>query len=118
MAGVEILVTEKVVSEYGQCFSWDLFWGMFLTVLVFCIFISILYLVAGHVEISFGLITIGVVVGALFSYIAANSAQEPIAYKNRYKVIISDKVSMNEFYERYEVIDQEGKIYTVEERED
>lgn len=117
MAGVEILATEKVVSEYGQCFSWDLFWGMFLTALVFCIFISILYLVAGHVEIGLCLIIIGVIVSVLFSYIAANFAQEPIAYKNQYKVTISDEVGMNEFNKRYKVIDQEGKIYTVEERE-
>ena len=118
MNGVEILATEKVVSEYSLCFSWDLFWGMYLTVLGFFIFISILYLMAGHVEIGLGLIIISIFAGALISFIIANYTQEPIAYKNQYKVTISDEVKMNEFYEKYEVIDQEGKIYTVEERED
>lgn len=33
-----------------------------------------------------------------------------------YKVTIDDSVSMNEFLEKYEIIDQEGKIYTVKER--
>jgi len=33
-----------------------------------------------------------------------------------YKVIISDEVSMNEFMNRYEILEQEGKIYTVIER--
>lgn len=34
-----------------------------------------------------------------------------------YKVIIDDSVSMNEFLDKYEIVDQEGKIYTVKERE-
>ena len=34
-----------------------------------------------------------------------------------YKVIIDNSVSMNEFLNKYEIIDQEGKIYTVKERE-
>lgn len=28
-----------------------------------------------------------------------------------------DSVSMNEFLDKYEILDQEGKIYTVKERE-
>lgn len=35
-----------------------------------------------------------------------------------YKVTIDDSVSMNEFLDKYEILDQEGKIYTVKERED
>lgn len=34
-----------------------------------------------------------------------------------YKVTISDEVSMNEFLDYYEILDQEGKIYTVKERD-
>ena len=33
-----------------------------------------------------------------------------------YKVTIDESVSMTEFYERYEVIDQEGLIFTVKEK--
>ena len=35
----------------------------------------------------------------------------------KYKVIIDDSVSMNEFLDKYEILDQEGKIYTIKERE-
>ena len=35
----------------------------------------------------------------------------------KYKVTIDDSVSMNEFLDKYEILDQEGKIYTVKERE-
>ena len=34
-----------------------------------------------------------------------------------YKVTIDDSVSMNEFLDKYEILDQDGKIYTVRERE-
>lgn len=37
--------------------------------------------------------------------------------KYEYKVIIDDSVSMNDFLDKYEIIDQEGKIYIVRERE-
>lgn len=33
-----------------------------------------------------------------------------------YKITIDDSVSMNEFLDKYEILDQEGKIYTVKER--
>lgn len=33
-----------------------------------------------------------------------------------YKVIVDDSVPMNEFYSRYEIIDQEGLIYEVKEK--
>jgi hypothetical protein len=33
------------------------------------------------------------------------------------KVTIDDSVLMNEFLDKYEILDQEGKIYTVKERE-
>ena len=35
-----------------------------------------------------------------------------------YKVIISDTVSLNEFYDKYEVLEQDGKIFTIMERND
>lgn len=33
-----------------------------------------------------------------------------------YKVTIDDSVAMNELLDKYEILDQEGKIYTVKER--
>ena len=36
----------------------------------------------------------------------------------KYKVTISESVSMTEFNEQYEIIDIDGKIYTIRERED
>ena len=39
-----------------------------------------------------------------------------IEYYPTYKVTISDEVSMNEFMNKYEILNQDGKIYTVKER--
>ena len=40
-----------------------------------------------------------------------------VSASREYKVIIDDSVSLNDFYKKYEVIGQEGEIYTVIERE-
>jgi hypothetical protein len=36
--------------------------------------------------------------------------------ETQYQVIIDESVSMSEFFEKYEIIEQEGKIYTVKEK--
>lgn len=35
----------------------------------------------------------------------------------KYKVVISEEVSMTEFYEKYEIIDVDGAIYTIRDKE-
>ena len=37
--------------------------------------------------------------------------------ETRYQVLIDESVSMSEFFEKYEIIEQEGKIYTIKEKE-
>ena len=37
-------------------------------------------------------------------------------YETRYQVTVDDSVSMNKFHDKYEIIEVEGKIYTVRER--
>lgn len=122
MNGVEILATEKVVSEYG--YNASHFWIGFLIVVGLGILISLLVLFDEDydaTEKAAGIIMTLILMTAL-AYITGLLTKElgrkPIAYKNQYKVTISDEVKMNEFYERYKIIHQEGKIYTVEERDD
>lgn len=47
-------------------------------------------------------------------YISIQPKSDIIDYIE-YKVIISEDVNFHEFMDRYEIIDQEGKIYTVKE---
>lgn len=52
-----------------------------------------------------------------FATIDGNSNRLKEYSHTEYKVTIDDSVSMNEFLDKYEILDQEGKIYTVKERE-
>ena len=54
----------------------------------------------------------------LVTTLIATVFSKPETYETHYKVTISDEVSMNEFLEQYEIVDQEGKIYTIKEREE
>ena len=54
--------------------------------------------------------------GWAFGYIIGMSTGEPTDYETHYKVLISDEVSMNEFYNKYEIIEQDGKIFEIKEK--
>ena len=47
--------------------------------------------------------------------LGATSNKNSIKYIE-YKVAIDESVSLVEFYDKYEILDQEGKIYTIKER--
>ena len=54
--------------------------------------------------------------GWAFGYIIGMSTGTPTDYETRYKVLISDEVQMNDFFEKYEIVDQDGKIYEIKEK--
>lgn len=41
---------------------------------------------------------------------------KPINNKYEYKVIINDSVSINELYDKYNIIEKEGKIWTIQDK--
>lgn len=116
MTGVDILAMEKVATVFG--FSWDIFYIVFaiVTVLVTLSVGFSTYVDIGGWSFLMGLIG-GMIMGVVFGVISA-SEQAPPEYETQYKVTISDEVSMIDFLERYEIIEQEGKIFTVRERVD
>ena len=59
---------------------------------------------------------LGIMLG-IFMYAIIFEAILPDKYI-QYKVTISEDVSMTEFYNRYEIIDVDGKIYTIKEKND
>lgn len=65
---------------------------------------------------------IGFLVGLVFSTITGSifgfAFQDPPVTETtmQYEVIIDDSVSLTEFYEHYNVIEQRGKIFVVEEK--
>ena len=115
MTGVEILATEQVVVEIA--YNWLAAGFCFLAIVVFGVII-------GAFIKDFNKV-LGTLIGGLAGLLAGTLAwcvviavtSKPIAYEANYKVIISGEVSMTEFLERYEIIDQDGKIFTVREVE-
>jgi predicted ABC-type sugar transport system permease subunit len=115
MTGVEILATEEVVI--ATAFNWVAF------CLSICFFLGVAGIVSVFVlynpdtETVVLSLALGLVFGVLIGALCAINSASPTEYETQYKVTISDEVSMNEFLEHYEIIDQEGKIFTVREKE-
>ena len=61
---------------------------------------------------------IGFLVGTVAFLVTAGVSMKPTEFIDTYKVTISDDIKLNEFYERYEILEQEGKIFTIKERLD
>ena len=59
----------------------------------------------------------GVILGCSYGALMGAVFRTPTAYETQYKVTISEEVTMAEFLEHYEVIDQDGKIFTVREKD-
>lgn len=117
MNGVEILSSAEVACEFA--FNWIAFWIGFGLIIGFCLLMSIPSVIKGECDWWTILIClfVGIVGGSFIGLMIGEAFHTPTAYETHYKVTIEDSVSMNEFLDKYEIIDQEGKIYTVKERE-
>ena len=117
MNGVEILAVENVATAYA--FSWTAFWAGFFTLIVVAVLTLFLTGIFRDV-LKYNLVTqvlIITIVGALIAGVFLGVVwMTPTEYETQYKVTADDSVSIVDFYDRYEVLDQEGKIYTVRER--
>ena len=116
MEGVEILATEQIATDTTS--NW-----------------TVSFIVAGiilFVSIVIGLIRAGlnadgadaaapILIGCVLSVVGFTMTgivtTKPIAYETRYTVTISEDVSFVEFNEKYEILEQNGLLYTVREKE-
>lgn len=108
MPGVEILAIGEGMSDFEPNSA------VFLFVLALC---AIGGVIIGSKDKEYGF---GALVGLFFGlcigfFAAVVVGVAEIEYYPTYKVTISDEVSMNEFTNRYEILEQEGRIYTVKE---
>ena len=112
MQGVEIL---NAIHSYASLIS--PIWALKLC------FLGLLICVAGICTISYDTIqkilfsVVGVVTIGIFVCLFCSSIKTDEIIDTKYKVTISDEVSMTEFYEKYEVIEQNGQIFTVREKD-
>ena len=118
MEGVRILASEEVAIAW-ETWNWGAFWA---AVVLFFIIGLVAGITFGFQEQDFSAflimsITVFLAGSTLFGLVAGFGIHGNVTdYETQCKVIIDDDVSMNEFYEHYEVIDQEGEIFTVRER--
>ena len=114
MTGVEFLATQEVVI--ASSFNWVAFF--IVTFGLIAVFTVTGWVADADNSVNGWLIglLIGGIVAFIFGISVGCALGKPTEYETQYKVTISDEVPMNEFLERYEIIDQEGKIYTVREK--
>ena len=115
MSGVEILsIIEKPIYQFN-----DLAFGItFFFALIICLIIGG-YISALEGEWLYLVLfpILGIIVGTFLGLVAGSiTSIKTDEVEISYKVTISEEVSLNDFMEKYEIIDQDGKIYTVKER--
>ena len=114
MTGVEILAAAEVGTAFAFC--WPAFWGVFTgAVIIGAIIATIHYLSVRDESVFVALIPISFM-ALVFGAMLGIGMGEATEYETQYKVTISDEVDFNEFMEKYEIIEQDGKIYTVREK--
>lgn len=109
MNGVIILNSCEYLTNPSSIFLY-LIWGFVFTTLA--LILSYLFIVDNYSSTSTAIFAI--VAGALAIIFFCNIPEKK--YETRYQVTIDDSVIMNEFQSKYEIIEVEGKIYTVRER--
>jgi len=110
MEGVEILSINKRAITSG--FGWES------AIIAGVIFGAIIAMAIYHdtYHNTFAAIIGGIIVGIVISALVGCVASPVVGYTPVYKVTIEDTVNFNEFTEKYDIIKQDGKIYTIKER--
>lgn len=117
MEGVEILFAREITRAVWNEFVWH--WGAAFAVLAGLILLGIsLYhswnCSGDSTEMGFMLfMAILLLVGGGFVFYIEGTI--PVYDHTEYKVTVNETVDMNEFFEKYELVDQEGKIYIVKD---
>ena len=111
MNGVEILNSETIYNTILPEYWIGIGFGC---LLVFFIATALCF---ANERIILGFICAALAIGSVIVGGLGGTYSKTDISHIEYKVTIDDSVSMNEFLDKYEIIDQEGKIYTVKERE-
>lgn len=112
MNGVEILSSETIYNSILP--DWVL--ALATVSFVICFFATLIATINDHYITAFVFAVL--FIGALLTVgLGSTIENKNSPHHIEYKVVIDDSVSMNEFLDKYEILDQEGKIYTVRERE-
>lgn len=116
MNGVEILNSTEVVVESTS--NWWLAGIVWIVAVVACGIIA--YGVNLESYNKGDAVVAGCMVGALIGLLlwimVSAMTSEPVVHETQYEITIDDSVSMKEFTDKYEIIEQRGEIYVVREK--
>lgn len=111
--GVTILAQEPI---YETVYSWGWSWGgLIFSIIAIIMLIGIIYICIDIPEISVLSVFVLILLACSISEFRCGNKTE-VYLGEQYKVVIDDSVSLNEFNEKYDIVEQEGKIYTVIEK--
>ena len=111
MSGVEILSSEAIYNTILP--EWCIALG-FLLAIAF-IAAAIFTFIDGY-NILGCICLVMIIASTIVACLGGSKSKTDISYI-KYKVTTDDSVSMTEFMDKYEILDQDGKIYIVKERE-
>lgn len=109
MNGVIILNNYEYLTNFGSISLMSILCVWFLAAAIVSLFILLKNKCNSWKEFVI------LVIGGALSIICGGLIPE-YKYETRYQVTVDNSVSMNEFQDKYEIIEVEGKIYTVRER--
>lgn len=109
MNGVTILNSYEYLTNFGSILLMSILCVWFLAAAIILLFILLKNKCNSWKE--FVILVIGVTLSIICGCLIPEEKLE-----TRYQVTVDDSVSMNEFQDKYEIIEVEGKIYTVRER--
>jgi Na+(H+)/acetate symporter ActP len=111
MQGVTILNEFSVIAEH----NWTVatFIGFIIIILMICAVGTIAVTSLGG--IGYVLLLCSAIFGFLGIQAIGYLTSEPV-YETHYQVMIDDSVSMIDFSNRYEVLEQQGKIFIVKDK--
>lgn len=114
MTGVEILASNEVLVK--SLFNWKLCWIIGGSLFGLCAITGVIISVTNSDwDLMPIFLFMGLMCGAFCGSIIGAAYDIPVEYETQHKATISDEVLMNDFLEKYEIINQDGKIYTVRE---
>ena len=115
MEGIKILSVEEVVNKTQFNLEIALIAAVVFSIvfIIIGIFISIKEHDWHNLLLIFGA---GLFVSLFLATIAGTAFEKPVEYATQYKVIVSNEVPFVDFYEKYEVIEQDGEIFTIREK--
>ena len=109
MDGVIILNSYESLTNFGSVLLMSILCVWFLAAAIVVLFAIFKYGCDSWKEFA-------ILVACVALFIVCGCLIPEDEYETHYQVTVDDSVSMNEFQNKYEIIEIEGKIYTIRER--